>query len=558
MTLTTCRALLIGPRYVTTNIMMWKKTSEAFGFRYLVPPLGLLTVAALLPRSWDLRLIDHNVEELTVEDFDSVDIVMTGGMLTQQRDTLEIIRLAHARGIPVVVGGPDVTSSPHVYGSADFRVLGEAENIIDEFITAWTSGLPGGVFEGKKFQVDMRRSPVPRYDLVKMRYYAQPAVQYSRGCPFTCEFCDIIELYGRVPRTKSPEQMLVELEAIYRHGVRGPVLFVDDNFIGNKKELRKFLPLLEAWQREHGYPFEFSTQATVNLGDDPELLKLMSDANFSSVFFGIESPDPDTLIATKKKQNAIRDLRRSVANVHAAGIFVSAGIIIGFDGESGPVADGIIEFSRSASIAIVLIGLLLALPNTQLSRRLEREGRLHPNAELAPEGDQSSCGLNFEPRRPRRDVLTDYVAVLETIYAPEAYFSRLREQLLALKQRKIRSRIEFGAQARVAIKVLRALWKITTFDKRVRSEFWRTMLVCGCNNIESIKHVVAYSCVYFDLAPLASTFSDLMKKQIAMIDGAEWQPVPRGVHVNFKFSEATEVLSARTGPPTSERRLSVQ
>jgi radical SAM superfamily enzyme YgiQ (UPF0313 family) len=427
-------------------------------------------------------------------------------------------------------------------------VLGEAEDIINELVNAWSAGMRGGVFEGKKFQVDLTRSPSPRYDLVNMKYYAQPAIQYSRGCPFTCEFCDIIELYGRVPRTKTPEQMLAELEDLYRRGVRGPILFVDDNFIGNKKSLRKFLPLLEAWQRERGYPFEFSTQATVNLGDDPELLKLMSDANFSSVFFGIESPDSDTLIATKKKQNAIRDLRRSVANVHAAGIFVSAGIIIGFDGERGPVADGIIEFTRATSIAIVLIGLLLALPNTQLSRRLEKEGRLHPNAELAPEGDQSSCGLNFETYRSRRNVLTDYVAVLDTIYTPEAYFSRLRQQLLALKRRKISNRVEVLPQMRIFLRVVRALWKITTFDKRVRSEFWRTMFACGCNDIESLKHVVAYSCVYFDLGPLARTFSDLMKKQIAMIDSAEWKPVPRGVHAAFNLASAA-VLSAE--PATS-------
>jgi radical SAM superfamily enzyme YgiQ (UPF0313 family) len=224
------------------------------------------------------RLIDRNFQKLTTEDLDQADIVMTGGMITQQNDTLEIIRTAHARGKPVVVGGPDVTSSPQVYSDADFQVRGEAESVMADFLAAWNSGARSGVFEAEKFQVDVTLSPIPRYDLIKFRDYFHSAVQFSRGCPFNCEFCDIIELYGRVPRTKTPGQMLGELDNLYQLGYRGLVSFMDDNFIGNKKEIRKFLPLLKAWQEARGYPFEFSTQATVNLGDDPDLLMLMSDA----------------------------------------------------------------------------------------------------------------------------------------------------------------------------------------------------------------------------------------------------------------------------------------
>jgi radical SAM superfamily enzyme YgiQ (UPF0313 family) len=522
-----CRVLLISPRYVTTNIMMWQKTSEALGFRYMIPPLGLLTVAALLPRSWDIRLIDHNFEKLTAEDLDEADIVMTGGMLTQQRDTLEIIGLAHARGKPVVVGGPDVTSSPHVYSSANFQVRGEAESIIDEFIAAWNSGARNGVFEAEKFQVDVTLSPIPRYDLVNLEHYAQSAIQFSRGCPFTCEFCDIIELYGRVPRTKTTEQILGELEALYQFGFRGAVCFVDDNLVGNKKELRKLLPLVQKWQEQRGYPFEFSTQATVNLGDDPDLLTLMSETNFVFVFFGIESPDPQTLISTKKKQNAIRSMPQSIANVHAAGMFVTAGIIVGFDGERGPVADGIIDFGRSASIAVILVGLLLALPNTQLHRRLAREGRLHPNAELSPDGDQSTCGLNFETKRPRREVLTDYITVLDAIYTPEAFFSRLREQCRAVKRPKLKTRIAPGVSIRIVGKIIGVLWRMTTEDSRVRSEFWYTIFDCARKNIVNLKYAVALSAVYFDLAPLGSTFSNQMKRQIELLDLGQWQPLSR-------------------------------
>ena len=212
----------------------------------------------------------------------------------------------------MVVGGPDATSSPHVYAAADFRVLGEAEGIIDNFIAAWEAGARSGVFTAPKFQVDVTKTPVPRFDLLKLDHYLYVGVQYSRGCPFTCEFCDIIELYGRVPRTKLTQQVFAELDTLYALGYRGHVDFVDDNFIGNKKALKAFLPELAGWQRAHDQPFEFSTEASVNLADDEALLQMMKAANFFTVFVGIESPDPDSLVAMKKKQNTRRNLVESV------------------------------------------------------------------------------------------------------------------------------------------------------------------------------------------------------------------------------------------------------
>ena len=239
--------LLIYPRFAGGTFWNFAATCEVFGARYPAAPLGLITVAALLPSAWAIRLVDRNTEELTDGDLEWADLVMTGGMLPQQYDTLEIIDICRAGGKPVVVGGPDVTSSPHIYKRADFRVLGEAEGIIDKFIAAWEAGATEGVFEAEKFQVDVTKTPIPRFDLLKFDHYLHVGVQFSRGCPFTCEFCDIIELYGRVPRAKTNAQMLAELDALYRLGYRGHVDFVDDNLIGNKKAVRSFLLELRTW-----------------------------------------------------------------------------------------------------------------------------------------------------------------------------------------------------------------------------------------------------------------------------------------------------------------------
>ena len=293
----------------------FKRTAEVFGAKYPASPLGLITVAALLPRSWSIRLINRNTEELTDADLDWADLVFTGGMLPQQSDTLDVVDICHARGKPVVVGGPGVTSCPHLYQAVDFRVIGEAEHIIKNFIDAWEAGAREGQFEAEKFQTDVTKSPIPRFDLLKFDDYLHIGVQFSRGCPFTCEFCDIIELYGWVPRAKTNAQMLAELDELYRLGYRGHVDFVDDNLIGNKKAVKAFLPELAKWLEARDYPFEFTTEAWINLADDPELLKLMECANFVGVFVGIESPDPATLIAMRKKQNTRRSIAQSVHRI---------------------------------------------------------------------------------------------------------------------------------------------------------------------------------------------------------------------------------------------------
>src|SRR5437764_10470688 len=307
-----CRVLMVYPKFVPDSFWNYTEACELVGAKYPAAPLGLITVASMLPNHLDIHLVNRNTEPLTDSDLDWADLVMVGGMLNHQPDFLYLIDLAHVHGKPVCVGGPDVSSSPHLYADADFQVIGEAEKIIEHFIAAWERGERKGVFTAEKFKVDVTLSPMPRYDLIKFDHYLFIGLQYSRGCPFTCEFCDIIELYGRVPRTKTNAQMLAELEHLYELGYRGHVDFVDDNLIGNKKALKNFLPELMQWLEAHDYPFEFSTEASINLADDDELLRMMREANFFLVFIGIESPDPETLVAMKKKQNTRPDIVASI------------------------------------------------------------------------------------------------------------------------------------------------------------------------------------------------------------------------------------------------------
>ena len=330
-----CNVLLVYPRFSASSFWNYAVTAEVLGARYPTIPLGLITVAALLPPQWNIRLCNRNTEALKDGDLEWADVVMTGGMLFQQADTLRLIGIARSQGKPIVVGGPDATSSPHIYAAANFLVLGEAESIIETFIAAWNKGDRSGIFTAPKFTADVTKSPIPRFDLLKLKDYLFVGVQFSRGCPFNCEFCDIIELYGRSPRTKSTQQMLAELDALYELGYRGHVDFVDDNLIGNKKAVRAFLPHLKAWQQAHDFPFEFSTEASINIADDEALLELMRNCGFFAIFVGIESPDPKTLVAMQKKQNTRRNLVDSVQRIYGAGMMVTAGFILGFDSESG-------------------------------------------------------------------------------------------------------------------------------------------------------------------------------------------------------------------------------
>ena len=534
---------MIYPRFAADTFWNFAETCEIFGAKYPAAPLGLITVAALLPSSWSIRLVNRNTEELTDGDLDWADLVVTGGMLPQQIDTLDIIDLCRARGKPVAVGGPAVSSSPHIYRTANFRVVGEAEDIIGKFVEAWEGGAREGLFEAEKFQVDVSKSPIPRFDLLKFDHYLHIGVQFSRGCPFTCEFCDIIELYGRVPRTKTNAQMLAELDALYQLGYRGHVDFVDDNLIGNKKSLKAFVPELTKWLEARDYPFEFTTEASINLADDTELLTMLNAANFVGVFVGIESPDTATLIAMRKKQNTRRSIAHSIHKLYASGLFVHAGFIVGFDSEKQSMADAMIDLIEEAAIPVCMVGLLYALPNTQLTRRLEKEGRLHPHPERQPPGSADQCtqGLNFETLRPRREILADYKRVLERIYDPVAYAGRLQRlaKMLDNSNRKQQTRAQ---ASRRKFGSLEMMHRIITNLPEPRDIFRRTLTQCMSTNPNSARWIVALMALYLHLGP----FSRVVIAQInSIMTGLEPLAIePRAPADAYRPSVSTASLAS--------------
>jgi radical SAM superfamily enzyme YgiQ (UPF0313 family) len=488
--------------------------------RYPAAPLGLCTVAALLPSDWEIRLVDRNVEEFDDRQLDWADLVLTGGMLPQQLDCLEVIRTARARGKTVIVGGPDATSSPHVYRDASHLVLGEGEVTIPQFLADYAAGQAKPVYQDPQ-RANVQASPTPRFDLIKLDKYNHIGVQWCRGCPFNCEFCDIIELFGRVPRAKTNEQALRELQALYDLGYRGHVDLVDDNFIGNKKMVKQFLPDLKRWLEARDWPFEFTTEASLNLADDPELMTMMQDVGFFAIFVGIESPDEATLFAMQKRQNTRRSIVESVQKIYQHGMFVNAGFIVGFDTEQGSVARGIVECIEDTSIPVAMVGLLYALPNTQLTKRLASEGRLHANFDVQPvgEGDQCTAGLNYDPCRPKLDILRDYLGVVGTVYQPKNYFGRIRRVGRTLNGSKRRYRPSLGKR----LKELRAFGRMARklgFKPGVAGEFWRTMLDTLRTNPGAIRYTGALVGLYLHFGPFARYVAERLQLVIAQEERA--------------------------------------
>ncbi len=474
------------------------------GARYSAAPLGLVTVAALLPESWEVRLVDRNVTELREDDLRWATVVLVGGMLPQRPDALAIIELAHAAGKPVVMGGPDVTESPEAYAHADYRVRGEAEEIISRLVADIEGGVERGTYEAERFP-DLSLSPVPRFDLLDLGAYLHVGVQFSRGCPFDCEFCSVIELNGRKPRVKGVEQIVAELEVLRGLGYRGHVDFVDDNLVGNRKALKPLLRTLSRWLDERGHPFEFTTEASLNLADDDELLALMKQANFFAVFVGIESPDPAALVQSHKLQNTRRDIAASVRKIHGAGMFVNAGFIIGFDAERKSVAEDMIACIEATSIPICMVGLLYALPGTQLARRLLAEGRLLPDSHTVDDGDADQCtsGLNFTTSRPREDMLSDYQTVLRRIYDPKAFFGRVRRACRELDVSGHLVKVTLPYMLRDLRGFRSIVARMGFRDRETRRELWTALLDCALHNPRALRICVSFAALYLHVGPFS-------------------------------------------------------
>ena len=346
------KVLLINPEFPDTY-WSFRHALPFEGKRCAFPPLGLLTVSALLPDSWERRLVDLNVRKLSTADIDWADMVFVTAMLVQQDSLREVVKRSKARGKRVVLGGPYVTTTIHDLPDADHVFLGEAETTLPQFIDDLARGAAKRTYQAAE-RPPLSETPLAHFHLADLKRYSAMSVQYSRGCPFSCEFCDIIEIYGRVPRTKSNQQMLAEFDALYDLNWRGTVFIVDDNFIGNKKNVRQLLPELARWQKEHGYPFSLLTEASLNLADDEPLLASMRDAGFHRVFVGIETPVEESLHEAQKSQNR-GDLLSSVKKIQNYGMEVMAGFIVGFDNDPIDIFERQIDFIRRSAIPLAMV-----------------------------------------------------------------------------------------------------------------------------------------------------------------------------------------------------------
>ena len=415
------RILLINPKFPVTfwsfqNALKFvsKKSSE--------PPLGLLTVAAMLPADWQLRLIDLNVTVLKNQHIQWADWVFVTGMHIQKTSFMEVVQRCNQFGVPVIAGGPMCTLEPEKINGVTHFVLGEAENILPVFLNDLINGSAKKIYRRDLFP-DLATSPLPRWDLLSMNKYASMSIQYSRGCPYHCDFCSITTLNGHKPRTKQKEQLIMELQSLYDCGWYGSVFLVDDNFIGNKRKLKEeILPAMIKWSNDHRYPFQFLTEASLNLADDDTLVNLMVQAGFDSAFIGIETPNEESLSECGKKHNLRVNLLESVKKLHRRGLAVSGGFIVGFDNDPHSIFEKQIAFIQESGIVTAMVGLLNAVPGTKLFKRLYAENRILKE----PTGDNMDCTLNFLPKMNYQKLITGYKMILETIYSHNAFYTRLK------------------------------------------------------------------------------------------------------------------------------------
>ena len=444
------------------------------GKRSAFPPLGLLTISALLPDAWERRLVDMNVQPLNQADIEWADIVFASAMLVQKDSLRQVVEQCKSLGKRVVVGGPYITTNSSDLPEVDHIFLGEAETTLPEFVRDIELGEPKRIYQAAE-RPALTETPAPDFRLANLKKYSAMSVQYSRGCPFQCEFCDIIEIYGRVPRTKTNEQILTELDTLLQLGWRGMVFIVDDNFIGNKRNVKKLLPELAVWSERHNYPFSFITEASVNLADDEELLVGMQRAGFRRVFLGIETPVTESLKETQKLQNTRHDLLDSVRRIQSYGMEVMAGFIVGFDNDPDDIFERQVQFIRDSAIPLAMVGLLNALPETQLWRRLEREGRLLTEST----GNNTDGSLNFVPKMDAARLIEGYKSILQTIYSPREYYQRALDCLERIVAKTPEPRRDgLASDLKALVRVVLTLG----IRDSARGEFWRYLRLAAIHH----------------------------------------------------------------------------
>jgi len=480
------RILLVNPE-VPETFWSLKSAIKFIARKAILPPLGLLTVAAMLPDKWEKRLVDMNTSRLHNKDIQWADYVFVTAMLIQRKSVDQVIERCRKLGVKTVAGGPLFTSLPEEYVHVDHLVLKEAELTLAQLVADIEAGRPRKVYTTHD-KADLHGTPMPMWNLINMNKYAVMPVQYSRGCPFDCDFCDVTTLFGHKIRTKATEQVLAELQSIYDRGWRGNVFFVDDNFIGNKTRLKaELLPPLAAWMQEHGQPFSFNTQASINLADDEELMAAMVEAGFDCVFVGIETPSEKCLSECNKIQNTGRDLVESVARIQRAGMQVQAGFILGFDSDEPGVFDNLIRFIQESGVVVAMVGLLNAPRGTKLYKRLAGEQRLTRPAT----GDNTDCSINFRPRMGMQNLVTGYQRVIRTIYSQPHYCERILTFLknyrmpagrtLRLRRREVQAFLKSMWHIGILSPGRRYYWKLIFWSLRKRHRLYMavTFFICG-------------------------------------------------------------------------------
>lgn len=455
-------------------LFIWPEFPDTFwSFRHAIkfvrksaacPPLGLITVAALLPADWEIRLVDTNIRRLTEADLAWADLVFLGAMNIQRRSASQIIARCKAAGKTVVAGGPLFTSEHEQFPQVDHFVLNEAELTLPPFLEDLERGRAGRLYTTSEF-ADIEKTPPPRWDLLELPRYDSMNIQFSRGCPFNCEFCYVTALLGHRPRTKTPAQMLAELDALHALGWRRRIFFVDDNFIGNKKVLKaELLPALIEWRRAHPEAGGFSTEVSINLADDEDLMRQMVQAGFDTVFVGIETPAEEGLAECNKVQNRGRNLIESVRRLHRNGLQVQAGFIVGFDSDTPSIFQRQIDFIMKSGIVTAMVGLLQAPYGTDLYKRLQREGRLVDEMS----GDNADGSTNIIPRMPLETLRQGYQRILAYIYAPDNFYRRVRTFLQDYNPRRMKVQLSWTE--------LKA-WFLTIYHLGIRGQerlqYWR-------------------------------------------------------------------------------------
>jgi radical SAM superfamily enzyme YgiQ (UPF0313 family) len=422
------KVVLVYPRCPDT-FWSFKYALKFISKKAASPPLGLLTVAAMLPKDWEKKLIDMNVANLKDKDLEDADLVFISAMTIQKASVKEVIGKCKKMGIRIVAGGPLFTAEYEEFKDVDYFILNEAEITLPLFLEDLLNGCVKHIYTCKGFP-DIEKTPIPLWGLVNMKRYATMNLQYSRGCPFNCEFCDIITLFGHKVRTKSKDQILAELESLYFQGWRSEVFFVDDNFIGNKRKLKQeILPTIIEWMATKRHPFSFITEVSIDLSDDKELMQLMVNAGFNSVFLGIETPNEESLAECSKFQNKNRDLLTCVKIIQKAGMKVIGGFIVGFDSDPPSIFEKQIEFIQKSGIITAMVGLLNAPRGTRLYQRLLRENRLLKEAS----GDNTDFSINFIPKMNYEMLINGYKRIISGIYSPKPFYERVKRFLKEYK-----------------------------------------------------------------------------------------------------------------------------